>query len=224
VRCPGLGAGGGGMKEGGWLVGRGCKGGDAMAVPALVCVLGETGMGGRGLDWMLQEGGARRVGGRCGAACLACLPAHTCGVPHLPVAPTHPPTPPPTHPPLPPPPPTPLSHRVLIFLEALALGRPTPAFGLHLCSALLAAAQHLGLRPLEVRPSPHGWHWVLYRWCRVPYRWRRVPHRPCALWHALRTAAETGCAAGVLPGCALSEQGTACQTRHTSAAECCSFY
>jgi hypothetical protein len=114
--------------------------------------------------------------------------------------------------------------RVLIFLEALALGRPTPAFGLHLCSALLAAAQHLGLRPLEVRPSPHGWHWVLYRWCRVPYRWRRVPHRPCALWHALRTAAETGCAAGVLPGCALSEQGTACQTRHTSAAECCSFY
>lgn len=40
---------------------------------------------------------------------------------------------------------------MLIFLEALALGRKPPAFGLHLCSQLLAAAQHLGLRALEVR-------------------------------------------------------------------------
>ena len=48
---------------------------------------------------------------------------------------------------LPPPPPC---RRVLIFLEALALGRPPPAFGVHLLPQLLAAAQHLGLRNLEV--------------------------------------------------------------------------
>lgn len=41
--------------------------------------------------------------------------------------------------------------RVLIFLEALALGREPPAFGVHLLPQLLAAAQHLGLRDLEVR-------------------------------------------------------------------------
>lgn len=45
--------------------------------------------------------------------------------------------------------------RVLIFLEALALGREPPAFGLHLCPPLLAAAQRLGLRPLEVRAAVH---------------------------------------------------------------------
>ncbi|KAL4437011.1 hypothetical protein ABPG75_004150 [Micractinium tetrahymenae] len=39
--------------------------------------------------------------------------------------------------------------RALIFLEALALGKEPPAFGLHLCPQLLAAAQALGLRPLE---------------------------------------------------------------------------
>ncbi|KAI7845581.1 hypothetical protein COHA_000869 [Chlorella ohadii] len=39
--------------------------------------------------------------------------------------------------------------RVLIFLEALALGRESPAFGVHLLPQLLAAAQHLGLRDLE---------------------------------------------------------------------------
>ncbi|PSC67239.1 cytochrome b5 [Micractinium conductrix] len=39
--------------------------------------------------------------------------------------------------------------RVLIFLEALALQRQPPAFGLHLCPQLLEAAQQLGLRALE---------------------------------------------------------------------------
>ena len=39
---------------------------------------------------------------------------------------------------------------VLIFLEALALQRQPPAFGLHLCPQLLEAAQQLGLRALEV--------------------------------------------------------------------------
>lgn len=43
--------------------------------------------------------------------------------------------------------------RVLIFLEALALGKEPPAFGLHLCPQLLTAAQRLGLRPLEVRSA-----------------------------------------------------------------------
>lgn len=46
--------------------------------------------------------------------------------------------------------PAPAPARVLIFLEALALGRQPPAFGLHLCPQLLAAARHLGLRDLEV--------------------------------------------------------------------------
>ncbi|KAI3433794.1 hypothetical protein D9Q98_003599 [Chlorella vulgaris] len=39
--------------------------------------------------------------------------------------------------------------RVLLFLEALALGQEPPSFGLHLCPPLLAAARWLGLRPLE---------------------------------------------------------------------------
>eukprot|EP00887_Chlorella_sp_A99_P005263 scaffold1.g5263.t1 len=39
--------------------------------------------------------------------------------------------------------------RVLLFLEALALGREPPSFGIHLVSGLLAAAEKLGLRPLE---------------------------------------------------------------------------
>ena len=42
-------------------------------------------------------------------------------------------------------------HRVLIYLEAAALGRPKPAFAAHLTQALLAAAVSLGLRSLEVR-------------------------------------------------------------------------
>lgn len=49
--------------------------------------------------------------------------------------------------------------RVLIFLEALALGRPPPAFGVHLLPQLLAAAQHLGLRDLEV-----GWSGGMCCW------------------------------------------------------------
>lgn len=42
-------------------------------------------------------------------------------------------------------------HRVLIYLEAGALGRPKPAFPAHLTQALLAAAMALGLRSLEVK-------------------------------------------------------------------------
>ena len=40
--------------------------------------------------------------------------------------------------------------RVLIYLEAAALGRPKPVFAAHLTQALLAAAVALGLRSLEV--------------------------------------------------------------------------
>jgi hypothetical protein len=40
--------------------------------------------------------------------------------------------------------------RVLIFLEAQALGRPLPNFALHLAQDLLAAGRTLGLRALEV--------------------------------------------------------------------------
>ena len=47
-------------------------------------------------------------------------------------------------------------------MEALALGRELPTFGLHLCTQLLAAAQHLGLRALEVR-----WLWQGRRWAGV---------------------------------------------------------
>lgn len=39
--------------------------------------------------------------------------------------------------------------RVLIFLEAEALGREPPAFGLHLIAALQDAADKLGLRSLQ---------------------------------------------------------------------------
>lgn len=43
------------------------------------------------------------------------------------------------------------SHcRVLIFLEAQALGRPLPNYALHLAEDLLPAARTLGLRALEV--------------------------------------------------------------------------
>lgn len=40
--------------------------------------------------------------------------------------------------------------RVLIFLEAQALGRPPPNYAVHLAEPLLAAAHTLGLRALEV--------------------------------------------------------------------------
>ena len=40
---------------------------------------------------------------------------------------------------------------MLIYLEADALGRAKPAFAAHLTPALLAAAESLGLRALEVR-------------------------------------------------------------------------
>ena len=66
---------------------------------------------------------------------------------------------------------SPHHRRVLIFLEALALGRELPTFGLHLCTQLLAAAQHLGLRALEVR-----WLWQGRRWAGVA-GWQ-VTHRP----------------------------------------------
>ena len=42
------------------------------------------------------------------------------------------------------------SCRVLIFLEAQALGRPLPSFALHMAQDLLAASRTLGLRALEV--------------------------------------------------------------------------
>lgn len=42
-------------------------------------------------------------------------------------------------------------RRVLLFLEALALGREPPGFGIHLIASLADAAAKLGLRPLEVR-------------------------------------------------------------------------
>jgi len=41
-------------------------------------------------------------------------------------------------------------RRVLIYLEAAALGRPKPAFAAHLTQTLLAAAVSLGLRSLQV--------------------------------------------------------------------------
>jgi hypothetical protein len=43
-----------------------------------------------------------------------------------------------------------MSCRVLIFLEAQALGRPLPSFALHMAQDLLAASRTLGLRALEV--------------------------------------------------------------------------
>lgn len=49
-----------------------------------------------------------------------------------------------------------LPCRVLLFLEALALGQEPPSFGLHLCPPLLAAARWLGLRPLEVPAGRWG--------------------------------------------------------------------
>lgn len=43
-----------------------------------------------------------------------------------------------------------MSCRVLIFLEAQALGRPLPSFALHMAQDLLAASRTLGLRTLQV--------------------------------------------------------------------------
>lgn len=43
-----------------------------------------------------------------------------------------------------------MSRRVLIFLEAQALGGPLPSFALHMAQDLLAASRTLGLRALEV--------------------------------------------------------------------------
>ena len=40
-------------------------------------------------------------------------------------------------------------------MEALALGKEPPSFGVHLLPQLLAAAQHLGLRDLEVGAAAH---------------------------------------------------------------------
>ena len=49
-----------------------------------------------------------------------------------------------------------LSCRVLIFLEAEALGRAPPSFAPHFIPPLLEAAQRLGLRSLEVGGRRQG--------------------------------------------------------------------
>lgn len=57
-----------------------------------------------------------------------------------------------------------LLGRVLIFLEAQALGRPTPNFAVHLAEELLPAARTLGLRSLEVGllPNPSCEHTLVW--------------------------------------------------------------
>ncbi len=74
-----------------------------------------------------------------------------------------------------------LLHRVLIYLEAGALGRPKPAFAAHLTQALLAAAVSLGLRSLEVR------HWVIVITISAMLCCTRAASsRPCVAQYGLR--------------------------------------
>ena len=96
--------------------------------------------------------------------------------------------------------------RVLIFLEALALGRELPTFGLHLCTQLLAAAQHLGLRALEVR-----WLWQGCRWAGGSHLESQPASQPAPARHGVTHLSPVCPPAACLPRLSLLQEY--CQER-----------